>query len=63
MKKSVQVGFDYAGDRRGYWAVLRDGAGRTVTLCAFPSSLLSMYAADVLVGQAKADAAALVDAR
>jgi hypothetical protein len=50
------AGFDYADDRRGYWARLRDGGGRDVVLTQYPSTLLAMLQAGVLVGQAKADA-------
>jgi hypothetical protein len=53
------VGFDYVGLPRGHWACLRDGAGRNVTLCEWPASLLSMLKAGVLVGEAKEDAEAL----
>lgn len=50
------VGFDYAEAHRGYWARLRDGGGREVILTEYPASLLSMYRAGVLEGEAKADA-------
>ena len=55
------VAFDWADDCRGAWAALRDGAGRTVILTEYPRSLLSMLAAHALVGQAKADAEAMIE--
>ena len=51
------AGFDYASGRRGYWALLRDGAGAVVILTEHPATLLSMFRAGVLVGAAKDDAA------
>lgn len=54
--KLKTAGFDYADGHRGYWARLRDGAGRTVTLTEFPASLLSMLKAKILIGEAKEDA-------
>jgi len=60
--KSKTGGFEYVGESRGYWAKLRDGAGREVTLTEYPRSLLSMLRAGVLVGQAKEDAEALSSA-
>ena len=62
MAKAQSRGFDYVGGVRGYWAKLRDGAGREVTLTEYPRSLLSMLRAGVLVGQAKEDAEALSSA-
>lgn len=51
------AGFDYAdASQRGYWAMLRDGAGRTVLLTEYPATLLSMLRAGVLDGEAKRDA-------
>lgn len=55
-EKLKPAGFDYSTEARGYWAKLRDGAGREVTLCEHPDSLLSMLRAGVLVGLAKEDA-------
>jgi len=54
--KGRQTAFDWANGHRGHWAVLKDGAGRTVTLTDYPQSLLSMLRAGVLTGQAKQDA-------
>ena len=43
------AGFDYADQsQRGYWATLRDGAGNTVIVTDYPSTLLSMLRAGVL---------------
>ncbi len=50
------VGFDYADDRRGYWARLRDGSGREILITEYPVTLLAMLKAGVLVGEAKMDA-------
>ena len=49
------MGFDYVGPRRGHWAQLQNG-GWTVTLCEYPSSLMSMAKAKVLCGEALRDA-------
>lgn len=52
-------GFDYVGERRGYWARLSNGVGAEVTLTEYPRSLLGLLEAGVLVGAAKDDAEAL----
>jgi hypothetical protein len=58
-KPHASAGFDFVNAHHGYWAMLKDGAGRTVVLTAWPATLLSMYRAGMLAGTAKSEAEAL----
>lgn len=58
VKRGGTAAYDYATERRGYWAVLRNGLGASVILTEYPGTLLSMLMAGVLTGEAERDARA-----
>ena len=57
--KPIRSKFDYDSPARGFWATLACER-RVVTMTEYPGTLLAMYRAGVLSGEALADAERLV---